>query len=192
MKVIFFKGTSPGVAGWFDRGARFRLSGPYSHCEVVFEPGDDVEDYMPDKSLEIDSEGRYWCFSSNFFDVMPAWSKRRAGKKGGARYRRIYLDPQLWDVIDIPFIKATDVIDLIDELEGLRYDLFGWLKFITWFFQHQKSRITCYEIVAIACDIEEPHRYDTCNLAAILRSMVRQYHRAMQIAPNVPTLHDPA
>lgn len=39
MKVAFYKGTKPGLAGIYNRGVRFVTKGKYSHCEIIFSDG---------------------------------------------------------------------------------------------------------------------------------------------------------
>jgi hypothetical protein len=39
MRVAFYKGTRPGIAGIYSRITRLWMRGPYSHCEVVFSDG---------------------------------------------------------------------------------------------------------------------------------------------------------
>lgn len=36
MKIAFYKGTESGVQGLVNRAVRMWMSGPYSHCELVF------------------------------------------------------------------------------------------------------------------------------------------------------------
>lgn len=38
-RAAFYKGTRPGLSGWFNRLGRFIDNGPYSHCELVFSNG---------------------------------------------------------------------------------------------------------------------------------------------------------
>ncbi len=42
MLLASYTGTRPGLQGLANRAIRFRLGGPYSHTELVFEPGDGV------------------------------------------------------------------------------------------------------------------------------------------------------
>ena len=65
----------------------------------VFEPGDGVDDLMPrDSSVEAaqpstrpDASGALWCASSAAAEPIPLWSPRRAGRRGGVRFKRIIL-----------------------------------------------------------------------------------------------------
>ena len=38
-RIAFYKGTRPGVAGWYNRLGRWLDHGPYSHCELIFSDG---------------------------------------------------------------------------------------------------------------------------------------------------------
>lgn len=39
MRIAFYKGTRPGVAGVYNRGVRVVTKGKYSHCEAIFSDG---------------------------------------------------------------------------------------------------------------------------------------------------------
>ena len=83
MKVAFYLGPRrPWYIGIGNVLVRLRLRSQISHCEVVFEPGDGVSDLMPN-ALGL------WCASASASDVIPAWSPRRAGRRGGVRVMRL-------------------------------------------------------------------------------------------------------
>lgn len=64
MKLASYKATRPGLQGVANRLIRWRLRGPYSHNELVFEPGDGVAALMPDGTCAADARGALWCASS--------------------------------------------------------------------------------------------------------------------------------
>ena len=39
IKIAFYKGTKDGIAGVYNRGARWIEDGIYSHCEIIFSNG---------------------------------------------------------------------------------------------------------------------------------------------------------
>lgn len=105
MKLASYTATHSGFSGIFNRAIRWRFGGSFlkdgqaSHTEVVFMPGDGVDHLMPDGNC-APVLGAYWCASSSALDIMPAWSSRRVGKKGGVRFKRIVLDPNKWEIAD--------------------------------------------------------------------------------------------
>ena len=105
---------------------RLRLGSQISHCELVFEPGDGVDDLMPDGTcapVPIGNGGLYWAGSSAAAEPIPPWSPRRAGSKGGIRFKRLDVDacigaqPQ-WLLVDVPW--ADDVDKGIRDIPAMR------------------------------------------------------------------------
>lgn len=135
MRLACYTGTHAGFNGIFNRLIRWRYGGSFfkdgaaSHCEVVFEPGDGVDHLMPDGTSQPDATGAVWCASASALDVIPVWAGQRAGKTGGVRFKRIVLDPTLWEVQPFhrdPVIAAS----FIKQVEGTPYDwgiVFGFL-----------------------------------------------------------------
>ena len=82
MKLALYIGTrKPWYIGLGNRLVRLRLRSSVSHCELVFEPGDGVDDLMPDQSAAV-KEGTYWFASSGATDPIPATSPRRIPSSG--------------------------------------------------------------------------------------------------------------
>lgn len=170
MKLAAYKGTrTPWYIGLGNRLVRLRLRSLVSHCELVFEPGDDVADLMPDGATAPDASGALWCASSGATDPIPEWSKRRAGKSGGVRMKRINLAADRWELVDLPWADARAAAQWFREHEGALYDWQGIFGFIAWFIPNKASRWSCHEACAAALGFPEPHRLDPASLAAVAR-----------------------
>lgn len=164
MKIASYKGTRAFPFNIGNILIRLRLRGDYSHTELVFEPGDNVAEFMPDKSLEITSEG-FWSISAVALEKLPEYSKKRAGKVGGVRFKRINFDPSNWDIIEVPkSVSAQQVAKLANELEGDKYDWMLIGSFLAWFLRNESKRFTCNELIAYLLGIKEPWRLDPCSL----------------------------
>lgn len=79
---------------------RWWTGSQYSHCELV-----------------IDGQ----CYSSSIMD------KGVRRKKVGGGIDEISLGDK-WDLIDLPFVEASDVIEYFKETDGYKY---GWINLIT-------------------------------------------------------------
>ena len=170
MKLANYVGTrAPWYIGLGNLLVRLRLRSPISHCELVFEPGDDVRDLMPDKSTDPAKTGALWCASSGATDPIPAWSKRRAGKAGGVRMKRINLAADRWELIDLPWADARAAAHWFRENEGALYDWQGIFGFIAWPIPNKTGRWACHAACAAALGLPEPNRFDPASLAAAAR-----------------------
>lgn len=167
MLLASYKSTRPGLQGIANRIIRLRLRGPYSHTEVVFEPGDGVDHLMPDGSCAPDAHGALWCASSVAAEALPAHSPRRAGKTGGVRFKRIALDPSRWGMqrVAAPPLQAAQ---WFKQHEGELYDWQLILGFISWAIPHKATRWTCSKAGAAALGVPEDDawRFDPVNLSA--------------------------
>ena len=168
MKLALYIGTrQPWYIGLGNRLVRLRLRSPISHCELVFEPGDEVDDLMPDGTTAPDASGALWCASSGATDPIPAWSKRRAGKAGGVRLKRIHLaDSSKWVLIDLPWANARAATRWFQEHEGALYDWQGIFGFVAWPIPNKTGRWACHAACAAALGFPEPNRLDPASLAA--------------------------
>ena len=169
MKFASYHGTRAGLLGIGNWLIRLRLRGRFSHSEIVFEPGDGVDNLMPDGTCAPDAAGALWCVSSTGLERLPAWSPRRAGRMGGVRFKRIVLTPAKWT------LDATDADPLFaaqwaDENQGRLYDwrlIFG---FVAWVFRNKRSRVMCSEACAEMLGIADSWRFDPCSLRAVVIS----------------------
>lgn len=165
MLLASYKVTRPGLQGLFNRIIRLRLRGPYSHNEIVFEPGDGVGHLMPDGKAEPGQDGALWCASSVAAEALPGFSPRRAGKTGGVRFKRIALNPDHWDLIRLDCDPVT-AAEWFRAHEGELYDWQLILGFVSWLIPQQDKRWTCSEACAAALGIPERDawRFDPVNL----------------------------
>lgn len=168
MKLASYIGTRPGIMGMGNILIRWRLRGIYSHSEIVFEPGDGVDNYMPDGTCEPDADGALWCVSSTGLERIPAWSHRRAGRMGGVRFKRIHMGDK-WTLDDTgrdPLRAARWAL----KNEGRLYDwqlIFG---FLAWLIPHKASRVMCSEACAEMLGFDDAWRFDPCVLRAALNT----------------------
>lgn len=170
MKLALYIGTrEPWYIGLGNRLVRLRLRSPVSHCELVFEPGDDVADLMPDGTTAPDASGALWCASSGATDRIPDWSPRRAGKSGGVRFKRINLDNDRWQLVDLPWADARYAANWFKVNQGALYDWQGIFGFIVWLIRSKQGRWACHAACGAALGLPEPHRFDPASLAALVR-----------------------
>ncbi len=163
MQLASYHSTRPGWQGIANRLIRLRLRGIYSHNEIVFEPSDGVDQWMPDGTCQPDASGALWCVSSVAAERLPAWSKRRAGKVGGVRFKRIRIDPDRWHLQ--PLHGDPRVAALIARRdEGAMYDWQLIASFLAWLIPHKSARWTCSEFCAHLLGIHQPERIDPCVL----------------------------
>lgn len=168
MQLASYRGTRPGLQGIANRLIRLRLRGPYSHSEVVFEPGDGVDHLMPDGTCQPDAEGALWAASSVAAERLPAWSRTRAGRWGGVRFKRIPFDPDRWDLVPLrgnPQRAATRA----RLIEGQLYDWRGVAGFLAWPLGQASRRWTCHEACGLFAGIDQPWRLDPCALHQVVR-----------------------
>lgn len=174
MKLASYIGTRPMPIGIGNILIRLRLRGRESHTEVVFEPGDgpEVAALMPDGSLEPDADGALWCYSSVGLERLPAFSRRRAGRLGGARFKRIKLDSERW-ALDAVGADPLQAARLARSREGVLYDWQFILGFLAWFVPQKEGRTACSEEAATVLGFPDAHRFDPCNLRAAVRAFGR-------------------
>ena len=172
MKLASYKSTRPGAQGIANRLIRARLRGAYSHSELVFEPGDPVEQFMPDGSCEPDADGALWCASSVAAEALPTYSPRRAGRIGGVRFKRIALNPAHWDVLPMR-ADPLNAARWFAEHQGAPYDWQLIAGFMAWFVPGKDGRWTCSEAGAAAVGVPEKDawRVDPCNGHFLLPSL---------------------
>ncbi len=171
MKLASYKATRPGLQGLFNRLIRWRFSGLYSHNEVVFEPGDGVDALMPDGSCAPDVDGALWCASSVAMERLPAWSRYRAEKLGGVRFKRVVLDPAKWDLVP-SFAEPMAAAQFAVRSEGQPYSWRLIAKLASWLVSFSVSnQVTCSQFAARAFGVPDGDawRFDPCALHAAMR-----------------------
>lgn len=174
MKLISYNAIQSGIVGISNLLIRLRLRTTISHNEIMFEPGDGVDHLMPDGTAQPDSNGAYWCASSSSLEKLPKWSRRRSGKLGGVRFKRIVPDNTRWIIRDTKRdpVHAAKVFILY---EGQPYDWKLIFNFVSWFTislsdGDDDDKKVCSEICAIALGIEEAWRIDPPTLDRIVQS----------------------
>lgn len=173
MKIISYTGTRPGFQAIGSWAVRKGTNSLFSHTELVFEPGDGVDHLMPDGTTEPDENGAVWCASASANDIMPEWSKRRAGHRGGVRFKRIVVDNKKWQWQALsPVFNPTSAALLLKSMEGLGYDwrhIAGFMgPVFNLIFSHSENKVTCSEICAIALGFAQAHRFHPGNLPPVL------------------------
>jgi len=175
MKLASYHGTQDGYRGIANGLIRFRLGGRFSHTEMVFEPGDGVNHLMPDGSTHpVNSQ--YWCASSVATDTLPPWSPYRAGRMGGVRFKRIWLNPDKWTLDDVSTFDAVAAATWANTHQGMLYDWQLILGFIAKFVPEKTGRVMCSEACAEMLGLERPWSYDPCSLPIAVRNGDGQTH----------------
>lgn len=174
MKAAFYTGTRSGWRGIGNVLVRWRLRSQISHCELVFEPGDGVDHLMPQDGQTMlptaqPIDGAHWCASSAAAEPIPRWSKRRPGKTGGVRFKRINVhDPSKWLLVDLGHAGALFAAEWFREHEGALYDWQGIVGFLAWVVPDKAHRWTCHEACAAALGHPSPSRTDPAALCETL------------------------
>ena len=151
---------------------RMRLRGRFSHTELVFEPGDGVDHLMPDGTCQPDANGALWCVSSTGLERIPAWSKRRPGRRGGVRFKRIVMDQSKWTVDDVKY-DALYAAQNARANEGRLYDWQLVFGFLSWLIPNKKSRVMCNEICLELLGVSDAWRFDPCSTRAAVKGLNR-------------------
>jgi len=91
-------------------------------------------------------------------------------RNGGVRAKVIEPDPDVWDFLPLPWIKATSVEQLLEQEAGASYDWLGILgsQVLPAGIQ-SRSRWFCSEFCAQALELEQPQRYSPGQLAEAVR-----------------------
>ena len=166
MRLAFYTGTrSPWYIVIGNVLVRLRLRSQISHCELVFEPGDGVDDLMPDGQAMPNALGELWCASASATDLIPEWSPRRAGRSGGVRLKRIDVrDASKWLLVDVPWADARAAAIWFKEHQGALYNWQGILGFLAWVIPGKRGRYACHEACAAALGHPSPSRTDPAAL----------------------------
>lgn len=136
MKIAFYKGRKR----LFNRFVSWWTSGPYSHCEAVFEMAHGIT-------------GPVLCWSSSWMD-------------GGVRWKEMTLDPDHWDIIDVPTFDDARVLCWFCDHQNDNYDLLGLLS-TSLPIRHAAVRWFCSEAIGAAVGMQESWRFDPNSLARI-------------------------
>ena len=139
MKIAFYKSTSPGISGLFNVLTRFWTRSIYSHCEAVM--SDDLS--------------------------IPAICSSSSHQDSGVRTKLILLDPNHWDIIEVPDISQERVGEWFERHLGEKYDTIGLLSIFSPV-ENSRKKWFCSEAIATAAGYKEGWRlspatlYDLC------------------------------
>uniref|UniRef100_A0A6M3MHQ2 Uncharacterized protein n=1 Tax=viral metagenome TaxID=1070528 RepID=A0A6M3MHQ2_9ZZZZ len=167
MKLASYHGTRSGLMALGSMLIRLRLRGPFSHTEAVFEPGDGVDHLMPDGTCQPDADGALWCCSSVGLERIPAWSRRRPGRLGGVRMKRIVLNPKKW-TLDPVTTNPIAAAQWARDNEGRLYDWQLILGFVSWLIPRKKSRVMCTGAALEMLGVPHAWRFDPCSAQALV------------------------
>lgn len=177
MLLASYKSTQSGYKGLGNIIIRWRLKSQYSHSEIVFEPEDNVQDYIP-PMLEEQAEHagtNLYMGSSTGTDRLPQWSHYRAGKLGGVRLKYHVYDPTKWEYTKLPpeVFSARDAMITFIKETGKCYDwkLIG--SFVSWVWWlvagTGQNKFMCSEICAKALKIPDFEEISPKNLDMVVK-----------------------
>lgn len=124
----------------FNRVVSWYLAGPYSHCELI---------------LSTDANGYATCASASYMD-------------GGVRVKTMRLDPEHWDIVDVPDAYLSARMWLTQH-EDDRYDILGLLGFVWRRQTGDQDKWFCSEAVAAMLGMSQPWRYDPMTLHSAIK-----------------------
>jgi len=129
-----------GRSRFFNRLVSWWSRGPYSHCELV--------------TAHLNSGAL--CWSSSFID-------------GGVRLKVIRLDPEHWDLVDVPATEAqaAAAVAWFKAHEGRPYDVRGLLGLVWRPAEHDKDRWYCNEAIGEALGVGDAWRLDPNGLYSL-------------------------
>ena len=99
---------------------------------------------------------------------------------GGVRFKWIDLDPERWDVYELPAYLEPAARRWFEVHKGAGYDLLGNLHFVIPAVGHSKERYFCSEADAAALGFPDPWRYDPNTLASAIH--VFHHHQPADMA----------
>lgn len=171
MKLASYIGTRSGIMGIGNYLIRLRVRGKESHSEIMFEPGDGVDEFMPDGTCQPDADGALWHASSVGLEKIPDWSPRRAGHLGGVRFKRIVPDDK-W-VHDSVNADPKLVARMANLDQGKLYDWQAIITFIFWIMPQKMNRGMCNEVIGgwIGIDPNEAYLFDPHTLRVAVRGL---------------------
>lgn len=120
-----------------------------------------------------DGDGALWCASSVALEALPTWSRYRAGKYGGVRFKRIVLDPAKWELVATKADPMFAVMYAVS-LEGHPYSWRLIAKLAAWLVSLKvTTQTTCSQFCAAAFGVpeQEAWRFDPCALPVAVRAM---------------------
>jgi hypothetical protein len=132
MLIAFYKATRPMPQGLFNMAIRFAMASKYSHCEAIFD--NDVS-----KAVS--------CGSSSFID-------------GGVRIKDILLNPDHWDVLDVPCFDEARSRQWFFDHDGEPYCVRGLAAVILPVVGDNPGQLFCSEAILDSVDFHNAHKVD--------------------------------
>lgn len=136
MLIAFYKGRKRP----FNRFVAWWTAGPYSHCECVYEVGNGLA-------------GTVLCWSSSFMD-------------DGVRPKLMVLNPEHWDLLDVPALDGEKAFKWFTEHEDDEYDLWGLLS-TSFPIPHAPRKHFCNEAIGTAGGLKEAWRFNPNSFARV-------------------------
>ncbi len=137
--LALFKGTRPGLEGFYNRVGRFLDHGPYSHCELVFSDRVSASSSAFDKGVRFKQIG---YSSVGNWDFLPIPDP----------------DNTLEHCSRVWFASR----------EGMPYDILGNIRFALGAVRDSKDRWFCSEAAMASLGFDEPFRYGPSGMASLL------------------------
>lgn len=174
MLLATYVGVTDGLQGVANILIQRRLKSLLTHSELIFEPGEGVDEFMPDKNTYPLSDGSLWAASSVFAERLPDYSPIRPGEWGGVRFKRINIRTNNWVTIKLGFQreKKLEMAQWFQDNQGAKYDHSLIANYaIWWLASNVEGRYMCSEAIATAMGMIEPHRYHPALLHNTMRYM---------------------
>ena len=135
------KGAKVQLARLTDWAVRKITHGQYSHCEIV-----------------IDLGGKFECYSASWRD-------------GGVRRKLIHLQPEKWDLIELPETVAEQARALYSKTLCAKYDVWGVFATVIPYVKGNRTRWFCSEWCAMALSFPQPEKYSPNSLAKLFQGV---------------------
>ena len=167
MLLATYVATRPGIQGINNKLIRLRLDTDMTHNELVFEPCDGVDLFMPDKTTQVNDKNQLWSASSTIAEKLPEYCPNRPGGFGGVRFKRINVYTDDWITIKLGFPREVrqEAAKWFKENQGAYYDYPLIADYVFWALAKQQvNAYVCSEAIATALKMIEPHRYDPPTL----------------------------
>jgi hypothetical protein len=148
-----YTGTRPGAHGLVNRGIRFADKSIYSHTEIAV--------------LHVDQEASPGGIVLSNFDCYSS-----SGSDHGVRKKTMPLNPAKWDLVWLPWMTATPVLDLYQDTQGAPYDFMGTGRFaIPLLLREHPVRWFCCEWAAACMGLQDPWRFTPAGVRAVALAM---------------------
>lgn len=148
MFVAFYKGRGPTWFIRFKQGlTKVWTRGHYSHCELIHQTWDEVQDPFKDDAIEM-------------------WYGATTYNPDGVASRQLVLKPEHWDIYDISNeIDIPLALEFLRSKIGLRYDWLGiYLSHVIPLGFDRSERYFCSEYLAECLGLKAPATFSPVSL----------------------------